>query len=258
MVFFDKNNAPSPVDLDKKSLGQNASQSLCLIRNVPFIFWRYRNEPDLVDHWMCIESLLRIIEIVYSRELNDDDVITLTQEVRRLCTIIGRLGHNFIPKIHFLLHYPRVIRLMGPIVFMSMLRYDRKHHELKQLSTRNFKNINQSIAYKHQELLCMRGISMADDVEFGASSPVTDDEKESLEKHFALNISEIYEVKSMTINNYNYRKNLFITHESNMYQIENVLIADSQKYLRCWPFEIVQFHCFLNSYEIKKKMQSAS
>lgn len=250
--FLEKRNIPSPIDVDRRSLGQNASQSLCLIRNVPFIFWSYRNHPELSTLWKCIGALLQIIEIVYSQELTEDDVIELEQKVKEFCSLIVNTGHNLTPKMHFMLHYPRIFRMMGPIIRLNMLKYDRKHAELKKYATRNFKNINQSIAQKHQELLALKGISIEDDVELGHRSDVCIDQKISLEENFDVQIDEISEVKSMTINNYAYRKDLFIIFESRFYQIVNILIADGRKYLRCKPFETVSFQIFLNSFEIKK------
>lgn len=35
---LNQSNVPSEINIDKKNLGQNASQSLCLFRNLPFIF----------------------------------------------------------------------------------------------------------------------------------------------------------------------------------------------------------------------------
>lgn len=54
-------NIPSSIGLLKRSLGQNATQMLCLFQHLPFIFYQERENTNLQLKWKCVHSLLRII-----------------------------------------------------------------------------------------------------------------------------------------------------------------------------------------------------
>lgn len=54
-----KDQKPSPLDLDKKGLNQNANQTYCLTVNLPFIFMDLKTKLSYV--WILIESLLGIM-----------------------------------------------------------------------------------------------------------------------------------------------------------------------------------------------------
>ena len=64
--FMDKNNRPTRINMFciGNSIGLNASQTLCLIRNLPFIFGDVVPEGD--RHWHLLIILLHIINIVFS------------------------------------------------------------------------------------------------------------------------------------------------------------------------------------------------
>ena len=55
---------------------------------------------------------------------------------------------KIIPKKHFLVHYPHLIRLIGPLIRLSTLRFERKHGELKRITQEayNTKNMMKTIA----------------------------------------------------------------------------------------------------------------
>ena len=59
---------------------------------------------------------------------------------------------HLIPKQHFLVHYPRLIQLLGPLSQYSCLRKEAKHRPLKQWARtcNNFKNIAKTVTERHQ------------------------------------------------------------------------------------------------------------
>lgn len=257
--FFDygvleRRNKPSQIDLEKNNLGQNASQSLCLFRFIPFILWNYRDNPELKNNWECIGALLRIVEIVYSMGLTENDLMELTKQVKVMSSRYIQTGRKLIPKMHFILHYPRIIRAMGSILQLNMFRYERKHQIMKQFTTRNFSNINKTLTDQHQKLLSLNGFSYEDEINVGHSMKF----KGRREFENQLNIisdSEnvvINEIKWLKINNYEYRKDLFVIHRSCFYQIQHVLECRGKYFILCWPYENVSFQLFLNSFEVEK------
>lgn len=70
-------------------------------------------------------------------------------------------GNNLKPKFHFLLHYPRIFRAIGPLTHLSCLRFEAKHSDFKRHAQviKNRKNICYSLAIMNQLMLNERFIS---------------------------------------------------------------------------------------------------
>lgn len=261
--FFDygmlnRRNIPSQINLDKRSLGQNASQSLCLFRNIPFILYRFRENQKLKEVWRCMESLLRFVEIIYSCEITEMDLNTLNDMAGILSEDIKNRNIKIIPKLHFMLHYASIIRSVGPLLYMNMTRYESKHKVFKNFSNRthNFKNINMTLSVKHQELLCKNGFTYVDDIEKGVvvalDKNLTTNHEQLLFDTFGKEVENVTQIKWLRINNYEYRKNLLILHNFSLYQIQNILIIDNRFYFLCIQFYAVSFNSFLNSFKIEE------
>ena len=62
------------------------------------------------------------------------------------------------PKQHYLLHYPRCIRMVGPLVKFWAMCFEAKHNFFKRLShiVCNFRNICKTMEYRHQYAQCYR------------------------------------------------------------------------------------------------------
>lgn len=67
----------------KKTLNQNAIQSLNLFLHLPFILRDELNKNDkLKEVWICVTSLLKIIQICLSNYLTDCDVENLAKYIK--------------------------------------------------------------------------------------------------------------------------------------------------------------------------------
>lgn len=149
--FMDKKNRPTGVNMfcTGSGIGLNASQTLCLIRNLPLIFGDLVPEGD--RHWHLLLLLLHIVNIVFSPCITEGMTVFLKhliEEHHRLFTVLHP-QNNLIPKHHFMIHYPECIRQIGPLVHVWSMRYEAKHKFFKS-SIKNFKNITKTLAKKHQ------------------------------------------------------------------------------------------------------------
>lgn len=257
--FLDKKNIPSEINLDKRSLGQNATQSLCLFRNIPFILNRYRENPKIKEIWHCVESLLRIVEIVYSYEITEKDLDVLDEMIFLHLEGLINLGYLLIPKHHFMLHYAQIIRSLGPLIHMNMSRYESKHKVFKDFAenTHNFKNINRSLAVKHQTLLCTKGCTYINDIQKGMKVSLDDyfmSQNERILHDTFGDLCNVNQTKWLRINNYEYRKDLVIVLESFFYQIKTILIDENRNcyYLFCKKFTVVSIDSFSNSFRVQE------
>lgn len=120
-----KKNKPSKLDINKKILGQNASQSYCLILHLPFIL--YNSRQKLSEFWPTLEALLICYQIVMSNKITDRDLDLLGRCIDKLLNGLIVLNGRLIPKAHNLTHYVNAIRKIGPLIFTWMMRYEAKH-----------------------------------------------------------------------------------------------------------------------------------
>ncbi|XP_047139727.1 uncharacterized protein LOC105845782 isoform X2 [Hydra vulgaris] len=99
---------------------------------------------DIVDYLMCYKISRTVLS--YLQLLVESFVQTFVE------LYPGKLT----PKLHFLLHYPRLIADYGPLRYLWCMRFEAKHQYFKKLAgaVRNFKNIAYILAKRHQLHQC--------------------------------------------------------------------------------------------------------
>ncbi|XDV29615.1 hypothetical protein PO909_032707 [Leuciscus waleckii] len=150
--YLDKNNRPTKVNLQQagNSIGLNASQTLCLIRNIPLIFGDVVPEGD--KHWHLMLLLLWIVNIIFSPCISEGMTIFLKHLIVEHHRLFKELypSRNLIPKHHLMIHYPECIRQIGPLIHVWTMRYEAKHRFFKKNQQKKIKNLTKSLAKKHQ------------------------------------------------------------------------------------------------------------
>lgn len=147
-----RKNAPRKIHLKKKNLNLSAAQAHCLFLHVPFIFYGYRDEIAIL--WTPVQSLLRILQILFSNTINESDLCSLTRLIRAHLDSVRQIFNvSLIPKHHLLTHYPSTIRKMGPVIHNWSMRMEQYHQNFKNIvrKAQNFININKTMAERHQE-----------------------------------------------------------------------------------------------------------
>lgn len=150
-----RNRPPGVKLLDgSNDLGLNAIQSWCLLRNLPLIF------GDLIErenkHWELLILLLQIVNILFSPVVSEGMTVYLKHLISDHHKLFKQLFPtvNLLPKHHFMLHYPRSIRKIGPLVHFWCMRYEAKHNFFKK-QVKSFKNITLTLARKHQSCMAL-------------------------------------------------------------------------------------------------------
>lgn len=235
--YLNKRNIPSKLKIESKNLGQNATQLYCLITNIPFILFQHKNK--LKPIWTLVQSLLQILEIVFSDEIHESDLHRLESEIEcHTKFIVNVLKKNLIPKHHLLLHYPRVIRTMGPVIYMSAMRLEAKHQELKAIAqkTNNFVNLNKTIAEKHQMSMCLKGNKYYDEIEPGKELMIFE-ESDNFENYKSCTALEFEGnkilIKSLKVNNSVFKSGLLLLYESNFFEINSILRSSENYFFLC-------------------------
>lgn len=110
---IDSQKKPSVRDLDR--LGQSASQLYTIITFLPIILRKQRDK--LKDIWICVETALQIMQILYSSTIAETDVCLLETLIDKYLSNMRIIfDMHLTPKLHFLTHYSNVIRDMGPVI----------------------------------------------------------------------------------------------------------------------------------------------
>lgn len=252
---------PAVVMLSKPNLNQTAAQVMCLFRHIPFILFELRNNIALKDGWRCIQSLLKIVQIAYSMRITEKNVIELEDQVALHLDLIQKTFKvNLIPKHHFMTHYGTIIRMMGPLIFLSMMRFEAMHQRLKRLieTSRNFMNITKTITKKYQAQSVLNVNWFTSDTQCGSKTPFariasTCDEAELtfISKYFPSQ-NDLFVVKWFSINSFTYRKDLFVIFEKKIYQIQNLYVYENEMYIACTEWFYSSFDDFLNSLQVIK------
>ena len=154
----DQKNKPCPIlpgQLNNpfSASGQSASQMQCLALFMPLII------GDKVAHdsqcWELFLILLEIYKIVCAPSISVAGTYYLKGKIKEHHTLFLELfpDHHLIPKAHNIIHYPRAIRLLGPLRQYTCMRLEGKHHPLKQWAKTccNYRNIAKTLATKHQQ-----------------------------------------------------------------------------------------------------------
>eukprot|EP00733_Pompholyxophrys_punicea_P000262 Pompholyxophrys_punicea_v1_NODE_57_length_4146_cov_6.766521.p1 type:complete len:334 gc:universal NODE_57_length_4146_cov_6.766521:2851-3852(+) len=145
----DTDSRPGPLrlaQLTKRKLNklskQNASQSWCLARILPFLLENLVPETD--EHWICLRGHISITYRCMMREYDSLDLLLLQSDIEEHHTLFCRLypHNNITPKLHYYVHLPSQIRMYGPLRFIWCMRFEAKHKKFKRLGMiSNFKNV---------------------------------------------------------------------------------------------------------------------
>ena len=135
-------------------LRSSAGQMLTMFRNLSLMIGSKIPENEW---WSCFLILRKIFDIVMCPALpRSTCAILKTLIIEHHSMYISLYGPGeFIPKMHFLTHYPDQMEHIGPIVRAWTMRHEAKLNFFKQASRdSNFKNVAQSVARRHQRWLC--------------------------------------------------------------------------------------------------------
>ena len=135
------------------SLRSTSSQILLLIRILPFIIGP--KVPEDNDHWKCFLLLRKIIDIVLCPTTSKSLSASLAFLINEHHGLFFSLYGKCIPKMHFIVHYPKQMLALGPMIRTWTIRHEAKLNFFKQLTKLdNFKNICFSMANRHQRWAC--------------------------------------------------------------------------------------------------------
>lgn len=137
---------------EESKIRYSASEMLLTSYILPFLIGDKVPEKD--ERYTCFLKLITILRIALSPCIADDTISYLRVLIEEHHTMFTELypSNSFIPKLHYLVHYPNQIRSHGPLVRAWTMRHEGKLNYFKQTARKagNFKNITFSLAKRHQ------------------------------------------------------------------------------------------------------------
>ena len=156
--YLDLKNKPCEIDkqvlLKRNKLRQNAACILSLTYILPIIL---RNlAPRIGKLYQLFMNICRITTIAFSPFADENTAGELQIQIESFLRGYKKICSNssFKPKHHFLLHLTKQMLLYGPLKHSSVFRMEAKHQQMKQCAWQNWRNLEYSIAHKHQKMLC--------------------------------------------------------------------------------------------------------
>ena len=107
-----------------------------------------------IPFWPCLIYFAQLVEHLCANSFTNSDLVILKSEIKflfRIHCLISDVNMN--PKMHFLIHYPTIIRRFGPLV--KILRFESKHIYFKSSlsGNKNRKNVWLLLAKRHQYMM---------------------------------------------------------------------------------------------------------
>lgn len=249
-----KKNKPSFLDLGSRNLGQSACQLYCLMIHTPFMLYKYQHKLEPVR--ICIESLLQIMQILYSTSITEDDVVILENLIEvHLSSIIEKLDMQLFPKQHFLTHYPSIIRSNGPVLNNWSMRMEAKHSYFTKIahSTNNYVNIADSLAKAHQKHMFNTEYSYSDRYEASKRRKTfLQLDISNLVDTTDMIIDEMFSLDFFSFNDIEYRIGLVLADQNKFQEITYILSNGTDYWFVCNSLRVKSFNQFLNSFEVEK------
>lgn len=254
--FLNSANKPSLLNRDKANLNQNATQSYCLILNLPFIF--YNHIDELSEIWPIMESLLCILQIVFSETIRESDLSILSTKIEfLLSSFMNTFKISLTPKAHILTHYPTIIRATGPLKNTWMMRFEAKHKVFTRLSklTNNFKDICATLAERHQQIqfnkLCLKNTIKLSKQTLIIKNP-NFEKYHSFFQSVSMDVTKMQTLKFFKFNCFEFREGLMLINDYNIYEIIYIIHTNEKILLFCSSYNKIAFNKKLNSIQIEK------
>lgn len=116
--------------INKKKLKMSAREMLTFVQYFPLMVGDLIPLNDPV--WCFILNLIEIIDILLRFKFNYSAIELLAQKIEVLNTDYIKLFNDSLkPKFHNLVHYPAVIRQIGPLRNLWCFKFEAKHRDFK-------------------------------------------------------------------------------------------------------------------------------
>ncbi|KAJ8037460.1 hypothetical protein HOLleu_18274 [Holothuria leucospilota] len=274
--FTEKQNCPTQYTMHglsnpKGSSGQKAAQMQCLLLNLPLIIGDKVDENS--DYCELILILIDIYKLITAPSISLKATFMLKAIIKDHHCMFKELfpAMTLTPKHHHLAHYPRAIRLLGPLSQYSAMRFEGKHKTLKCFAknANNFLRIDKTVARMHQiaqshEFLVKQDVDGRDiEVHSQAVVPVTmlKNGVEVIEILGCPNDSDVITANIVKISGYKFKPSTAVllrwSELPEFGEIQDILIVDSVIKFIVKPWKTSYFEKHYHAYSVETNTEAA-
>lgn len=241
------------------SLHQTGAQMWSLAVTVPFILGP---KVDFDDRfWINYLELLNISQIICAFEISKGMVDLMDHLIELYLTTFLSLFEkaHLVPKQHYMVHYPRLTLMFGPLYLYNTLRHEAKHQYFKDMMRKfkSYKNPALTTAHQHQLL---QSYEMSGPLEKGdEQGPVTVRSRLDLDldSTFTSNIISFSSVPWINCNGVKYKTGCFVLLKCEndlpwFGMVKDILYTDDREkpILICKSVETVLKDLHFNAFEV--------
>lgn len=130
-------------------------QTYQLFINLPFILKKLLQSSDF-PQYRAILICVDILSLCFTTTIT----VNTSEQLSRFIKAHNDLFRQFYPgkmkfKFHFMTHFPRLMKDLGPLAYTSCLATERKHQFFKGNKVRNLKNPCLTLARRHELWACV-------------------------------------------------------------------------------------------------------
>lgn len=142
---------PPPLTAKKiqdKTINLYAREVWAIIDYLPFFLRHFISADNEVFEYAL--TLVDILDCVLKSKMSSEEIDQLNENIIRHNTMFLRLFGDLTPKMHFMVHYKRLINLCGPLKLIWCFASERKHQFIKRYTNicQSRKKIGMSIGKK--------------------------------------------------------------------------------------------------------------
>ncbi|KAK4877980.1 hypothetical protein RN001_010486 [Aquatica leii] len=214
-------------------------------------------------YWKLLCLLIEMMDLILRAEFDDNDIQLLTSKIKHHNQYKSLFGNTLKPKFHFLLHYPRIIKKMGPLKHIWCFRFEAKHKELKICSnnTNSRRNIPYTIGIKCAlkfSFRIIKNVGLKKTIDCCKKSNST---QNLSEKSYYLNLnfsavepightSNLMFVKYISFKGTKYEIGYYLQSKDCLYKIEDMFVRNEDLYFVCLKYKLGKFSNHFQSYQV--------
>lgn len=242
---------PSNFKLSVDSLGQSGTQIKTLLAHFPLIFGKYFVKKTDLKYLDLLKILIRITNLAFKRVICDEDINNMKSLVEFYLASLLKLfpGTTLSPKHHFLTHYARVMKRLGPISHFSTAACESKHGFFTNLIDKSSlsRNVLKTLAIRHQNVQATNFVSgLKLQVAIGKITDISDEKATELSNKFNVSTSG-WKIVSWVNLIFKFAPNYFFRYNDQLYSVKLILKkTDDEFCLVCseWTYEDDDYECW--------------
>lgn len=219
------------------------------------------NIPEGNEHWEIFLEYREITDMLLAEEVPEAWIPYLEYRIEQFLQryMSTYPDASVTPKMHFMVHYPRIVSQLGPLVQYWCMRFEAKHQYFKRLATRtmNFRNIAKTMASRHQLLQGYQLSSLgATDILCTGQKKANRDDLPAVLQSSVTDTENMWKVKSVSWRHSTYRVGdvLIMKKGENpkFSLVDSIYMRDQAVFLIMAPLEVEHFRRHRFSYLVSQ------